>query len=299
MKIVHDQLKIPILVTGSSSFDLSSRVNEPLTSRTRTFTLYPLSLPEIPADPLDPDKKDLLFSLLRFGSYPKTISLPGDKEKQEYLEELVNNYLYRDLLELNLIRKPKKVLDLLSALALQTGSQVSIQELCQTTSLDRSSVESYLDILEKMFIVYNLRGFSRNLRKEISKTSKYYFLDLGLRNAAIRNFNPLNIRNDVGPLFENFCFLERLKHTSIIDRVPNFYFWRTWDQKKIDLIEERGGHLTAWEFKFSPSRTSLAFKEFSHTYPNSSLQAVTASQIQRLYSEDSGVLKGSNSNDYI
>lgn len=292
LKLVHDHLHIPIVVTGSASFDLANRLNEPLTGRTRTFTLFPLSMLEYPSDPLDIDMQEKLKIMLIYGGYPRTTSFQEESKKSAYLEEVLNNYLYKDILELSFIKKPKKILDLLVLLSHQVGSQVSVRELSQSLELDRSSVERYLDILEKMFIIYNLRGFSRNLRKEISKTSKYYFLDLGIRNAAIRNFNPLRLRNDIGQLFENHCVIERIKFLSNQGIHPNFYFWRTWDQKEIDLIEERGGHLTAWEFKFSPSRTSLAFKEFSHTYLNSSLQAVTASQIQRLYNEDSAVRFG-------
>src|SRR3989344_2040275 len=282
LKIVHDQMHIPVVATGSASFDLANKINEPLTGRTRTYTLFPLSLSEYPTDPLDVKLTTKLETMLVFGGYPRTVSHLENTGKSQYLEEVLNAYLYQDLLEFSFVKKPKKVIDLLALLAHQVGSQVSVRELAQSLEIDRASVERYLDLLEKMFIIYNLRGFSRNLRKEISKTSKYYFLDLGLRNAAIRNFNPLRLRNDVGQLFENFCFTERLKHTSNTGQLPNFYFWRTWDQKEIDLIEERGGHLTAWEFKYTPSGTSSAYQEFSRTYPNSSLQVVISTEIQQV-----------------
>lgn len=189
----------------------------------------------------------------------------------------------KDILTFDAVRKPKKVIDLLSLLALQIGSEVSIAELCKHLALSRPAVEKYLDLLEKMFVLINLRGFSRNLRKEIYKTSKYYFVDLGLRNALIRNFNPLGIRDDVGALFENFCVVERMKALNNSSKFANFYFWRTYDQKEIDLIEERDGKLFGYEFKWKEKDAPAAtFKEFSSSYPNSRLEVVAPDNIDSL-----------------
>ncbi|MBI2335029.1 ATP-binding protein [Candidatus Daviesbacteria bacterium] len=275
LKLLFDSLKIHIIASGSSSFDLANKINEPLTGRSVTFTLYPLGVPEVPKNILEtvPAK---IGEFLRFGLYPKVITLSSEAEKELYLNELINNYLYKDVLSFETIRKPKKIIDLLSLLALQIGSEVSIQELAQNLSLSKIIVEKYLDLLGKMFVIINIRGFSRNLRKEISKTSKYYFVDLGLRNALIRNFNPLNLRTDKGVMFENLCVIERLKTLENSRKVANLYFWRTYDQKEIDLIEEKEGRLTAFEFKFTPKKTTLtsAGKEFTSVYKNSTYKII-------------------------
>ncbi len=283
LKLIYDELRIYILATGSSSFDLANEIKESLTGRTKTFILYPLSVRELPIEPPNLSFKDKLEEILRFGFYPKTTTLIDEKEKIDYLNELINNYLYKDILIFESIRKPKKVIDLLSLLAFQIGSEVSIQELAQNLSLSKIIVEKYLDVLEKMFLIVNLRGFSRNLRKEISKTSKYYFIDLGLRNALIRNFNPLSLREDVGKLWENFCFIERKKKIDN-ERIPaNFYFWRTYDRKEIDLIEEKEGKLLGFEFSWrikSKKKVKTAFNQFRSTYNNSDLKIISLENIE-------------------
>lgn len=281
LKLLFDSLKIHIIASGSASFDLANKINEPLTGRSVTFTLYPLSIREVPLNPLEtlPVK---LEEFLRFGLYPKTVILASQTEKELYLNELINNYLYKDVLSFGTVRKPKKIIDLLSLLALQIGNEVSIQELAQNLSLSKVIVEKYLDILEKMFIVINIRGFSRNLRKEISKTSKYYFIDLGLRNALIRNFNPLNLRADKGVMFENFCVIEKIKNLANEKKVANLYFWRTYDQKEIDLIEEKQGKLKAFEFKLSPKDRQItsAEREFTSVYKNSTYETIGPNDLE-------------------
>lgn len=272
LKLIIDNLKIPIIVSGSSSFELSGKINEPLTGRTKTFYLYPLSFTEVkPYLPVQTPLNQNLDTFLRYGFYPKTFTQTTEKEKQDYLNELINNYLYKDILTMAVVRKPRKVVDLLSLIALQLGNEVSVAELSKSLGISKISVENYLDILEKMFVIFNLRGFSRNLRKEITKTSKYYFYDLGLRNALIRNFNQLNLRQDVGGLFENFCIVERLKALSNHGDYANHYFWRTYEQKEIDLIEEKDGQLNAFEFKMNPEAKakSSTFNKFLETYPKS------------------------------
>jgi predicted AAA+ superfamily ATPase len=218
--------------------------------------------------------------------YPKVVSYDSYEDKENYLYDLINNYLYRDILSFEQVKKPKKVLDLLSLLALQIGSEVSTAELASHLSISKISVEKYLDLLEKMFVIVNLRGFSRNLRKEISKSSKYYFVDMGFRNALIRNFNPLHIRADVGALFENFAVIERMKNLLHQRRYANFYFWRTYDQKEIDLIEEKQGELKAFEFKWKDQGgNAKAANEFTATYKNSQFQVITPANFDKFLSE--------------
>ena len=282
LKLIFDSLKIHIIATGSSSFDLSNKVSEPLTGRSVNLFLYPVSMSEAKPEPPDISYTPRLEEFMRYGLYPKVLTTDGEDEKQRYLYDLVNNYLYKDILTFNSVRKPKKVVDLLTLLALQIGSEVSVNELSNRSALSRQIVEKYLDLLEKMFVIVNLRGFSRNLRKEIYKTSKYYFLDTGLRNALIRNFNPLNLRNDTGLLFENLCIIERMKEIHNRGKFANFYFWRTYDKKEIDLIEERDGTLFGYEFKWSSKKKkSSAFKEFSKTYNNSKLEIISSNDIDR------------------
>ena len=278
LKLIFDHYKIHIIASGSASFDLASKINEPLTGRATTFTLYPFSYNELPLIPPVTSNSERMEEFLRFGVYPKVTLFESQDEKENYLYDLINNYLYRDILTFEQVRKPKKVIDLLSLLALQIGSEVSTAELASHLSMSKLVVEKYLDLLEKMFVIVNLRGFSRNLRKEISKTSKYYFVDMGFRNALIRNFNPLGIRSDVGALFENYAVIERMKMFSHQRRYANFYFWRTYDQKEIDLIEERQGELWAYEFKWKEGEANQkAASEFTTAYANSRFQLVTPS----------------------
>lgn len=281
LKLLYDNRPRVILATGSSSFHLANKLAESMTGRATFFTLYPLAVSELPRGEIMFGLDKNFSELLRFGMYPKVHMMNSRDQKETYLLDIINTYLYQDLLSFEGIRKPKKIIDLLSLLAFQIGSEVSIQELSQNLSLSNIVVEKYLDVLEKMFIVINLRGFSRNLRKEISKTSKYYFTDLGLRNAIIRNFNPLKLRPDAGALFENFGILERMKLLSNTKKYANFYFWRTYDQKEIDLIEERDGKLNAFEFKFGDGKIPKATKsEFLKTYSHSNLKLINPENIE-------------------
>ncbi len=282
LKLICDNIDIAVLASGSASFDLANKVNEPLTGRGQTFFLYPLSWEELPKDKLVPEE-NYFEQTMRFGLYPKVATFSTENEKQEYLSELINTYLYKDILTFELVRKPKKIIDLLTLLALQIGSEVSIAELSSTLNISKVIVEKYLDLMEKMFIVVNLRGLSRNLRKEVTKTSKYYFLDLGIRNALIRNFNHLKVRQDQGSLWENFCIIERFKTISNTRQFANFYFWRTYDQKEIDLIEEREGRLHAFEFKLSEKPIKRAVqKEFIKAYPNTQFNLITKNNFEDL-----------------
>ncbi|MFH1258838.1 MAG: ATP-binding protein [Elusimicrobiota bacterium] len=276
LKLLVDNLPITVFVSGSASFDLANKINEPLTGRTKTFLLYPLSYTEISEKYRQTSNDLVIGEMLRFGMYPKVHTLSGDQEKQDYLYEYINTYLYKDILMFEDVRKPKKIIDLLTLLALQLGKEVAISELAQNLSLSQKVVFNYLDILEKMFVIINLRGFSRNLRKEISKTSKYYFIDVGVRNALLRNFNELKLRPDNGELFENWFILEKYKLAGNSGKPANFYFWRTYDQQEIDLIEERDGKLTGFECKFSAKKEPAAPKDWINTYPNSSYAVVNS-----------------------
>jgi len=273
LKLIFDNMSIKIIASGSASFDLANKLSEPLTGRTKTFWLYPLAYSELSDKYRKTAPETALEEMLRFGMYPKTHTLESNKEKESYLYEYLNNYLYKDILTFEGVRKPKKVIDLLTLLALQIGKEVAISELAQTLSLSQQSVVNYLDILEKMFVIVNLRGFSRNLRKEISKTSKYYFMDIGLRNALIRNFNPMSVRSDFGELFENWFVIEKMKMASITEKPANFYFWRTYDQQEIDLIEEREGKLIGYEVKWKDKSVKKP-KEWLEAYDNSSFNVV-------------------------
>jgi len=275
LKLLIDNLPIQIIVSGSSSFDLSNKINEPFTGRTTTFWLYPLAYHELLEKYHDTSPTLSMEEMLRFGMFPKIHTLISDEEKQDYLYEYINNYLSKDILMFENVRKPKKVFDLLTLLALQIGKEVSIAELAQNLAMNQKTVQSYLDILEKMFVIINLRGFSRNLRKEIAKTSKYYFVDIGLRNAIIRNFNTLNLRTDAGELFENWFIVEKIKLAQNSKNYANFYFWRTYDQHEIDLIEEKGGKLIGFECKWKNNKEIQAPQDWIKTYNNASFEVVT------------------------
>ncbi|MBU4087055.1 MAG: ATP-binding protein [Nanoarchaeota archaeon] len=280
LKLIFDNLSVKIITSGSASFDLSNKLSEPLTGRTKTFWLYPLAYSEVADKYGKISGETALEEMLRYGMYPKVHSLIGNQDKENYLYEYLNNYLYKDILSFAGVRKPKKVVDLLTLLALQIGREVKISELSQNLSISQKAVENYLDVLEKMFVLANLRGFSRNFRKEISKTSKYYFFDVGLRNALIRNFNPLNLRSDTGELFENWFIMEKIKASDIFERPANFYFWRTYDQQEIDLIEERAGRLYGYEIKWSKAKAKKP-ADWLRTYSNSQFEIVNNENYQK------------------
>jgi len=280
LKLIFDNLSVKIITSGSASFDLSNKLSEPLTGRTKTFWLYPLAYSEVADKYGKISGETALEEMLRYGMYPKVHSLIGNQDKENYLYEYLNNYLYKDILSFAGVRKPKKIIDLLTLLALQIGKEVKISELARNLSISQKAVENYLDVLEKMFVLTNLRGFSRNLCKEISKTSKYYFFDVGLRNALIRNFNPLNLRSDTGELFENWFIMEKIKASDIFERPANFYFWRTYDQQEIDLIEERAGRLYGYEIKWSKAKAKKP-ADWLRTYSNSQFEIVNNENYQK------------------
>jgi len=273
--LIDNHPDITILATGSASFELANKINEPLTGRKITFNLYPLSYPEM-SQSLGPlEARALLEQYLIWGGYPDIVTSPAHL-RERLLGELVGSYLFRDLLELEGLRRADKLVDLLRLLAYQLGQEVSHTELATNLGINRLTVERYLDLLEKVFVIYRVSGFSRNLRKEITKNSRYYFYDNGVRNSLIQNFNPLALRDDIGQIWENFLMIERHKRHEYAGLSVNRYFWRTYDQKEIDLIEERQGRLYGFEFKWRLGTMKNSTKKaFLSAYPNATLSTVS------------------------
>ncbi|MFW6252716.1 MAG: ATP-binding protein [bacterium] len=257
LKIITDRFpEVQLLVSGSSSFDMTHQLNEPLTGRKWEYTLFPVSWQEFENHVGYLHAEQQLETRLVYGSYPEVVSFPG--EERERLRELAGSYLYRDILGYAGIRKPEVLDSLLLALALQVGGEVNYNELAQTTGLNKGTVANYIDILEKGYIVFRLNSFARNLRTEIKRTRKIYFYDNGVRNAITGNFQPLDLREDKGALWENFLVSERLKYNLYCNTGARMYFWRTRQQQEIDYVEERDGHLTACEFKWKPRKTKVS-----------------------------------------
>lgn len=277
IKILVDQVPgLKVIATRSSSFDLANKrslrsddlqVGEPLTGRKTTLTLYPVAQLELEAQYNRHELKQKLEEYLVFGSYPQVLTSKTKEEKIQILEELVNSYIFKDIFALQQLKGSKVLLDLLKLLAFQVGNEVSLNELATSLSIDVKTVGRYLDLLEKAFIIVHLTAFSRNLRSEVVSTSKYFFFDNGIRNAVISQFNSLDLRNDIGSLWENFLMMERMKKRSYKNIHGYSYFWRTYGQKEIDLIEERGGKIFPFEFKWSKKSKVLPPKEWTSAYP--------------------------------
>jgi len=269
LKLIVDHIHhVKILVTGSSMFDLTNKLGEPLVGRKKTIRLFPLSQLEFSEQENVKQTKENLELRLIYGAYPNLESIETLEDKKSYLSELVNDYLLKDILIYQNIRNANKIFDLLKLIAYQVGSEVSLEELGRQLQLSKNTVESYLDLLEKVFIIYQVRGFSRNLRKEVTKKGKWYFYDNGIRNAIIQDFSLLNNRNDIGLLWENYIFSERIKSLSYQKRLVRNYFWRTYDQQEIDLIEEEDGQLNAFELKLNRPRKTKAPGAFKKAYPD-------------------------------
>ena len=252
LKILRDGLpQLKIIVTGSSSFELANRTQEPLTGRTWTYTLFPIATTELRTQHNPFELRQLLDQQLIYGAYPEIFSLPNQQDKVQYLRELSTAYLYRDVLEMANLRYPDKLRKLLSLLALQVGASVSLNELGNTLQMSKDTVAHYLDLLEKAFVVFRLSGFSRNLRKEVVKMDKVYFYDLGIRNAILNNFSPLAARNDTGALWENFLVMERRKRNAYAPSPALPYYWRTYTGAELDYVEDLDGQLAGFEFKFT------------------------------------------------
>lgn len=280
LKILIDEFPhLQVLATGSSSFELSNNINEPLTGRKIEIKLFPLSLEELFRGKNAIEKQRIVPDLLRFGGYPLAVNASLE-EREVTLKELTNSYLFKDIFTFQDLRKPELLQRLLQLLAFQIGHEVSYHELATQLGVDQTVVQRYLDLLEKAFVVFRLSAFSRNLRKEVSKTRKVYFYDLGIRNMVIKNFNDLSLRNDAGELWENFCILERLKYLEYALTSANTFFWRTYDKKEIDYIEEREGRIHAYEFKWKDGKKVKEPKEFLSTYAGSSFRVVTPSTLE-------------------
>jgi predicted AAA+ superfamily ATPase len=274
LKLIVDNVPgIKIVATGSSSFDLANQVGEPLTGRKYTLKMFPLAQMELNKVESPPETDSLLESRLVYGSYPEVVLIKEDASKVLYLKELISSYLYKDILELDGIRHSDKILRLLQLIAFQIGKEVSYNEIASQLGMSKNTVKRYLDLLEKCFVVFRLKGFSRNLRKEISKNSRYYFYDNGVRNALINNFNQVDLRNDIGMLWENYIIMERMKKQEYTMSLANNFFWRTYDGKEIDLVEEREGKLFGYEVKWTDKKKKKP-REWLETYKNSEYSVI-------------------------
>lgn len=275
LKLIIDHIKdVTVLVTGSSLFDLDQKLGEPLTGRKKTFKLFTIAQLELNAyeNPLESSAN--LDNRLVYGSYPEVITAINNHEKEIYLREIVNSYLLKDILVYDGIKNSNKIYKILQLLAYQVGKDVAFDELATHVSMSKNTVEKYLDLLEKNFILYKLSSFSSNPRKELSKKKRFYFHDNGIRNALINNFNPLSIRNDVGELWENYIFYERMKFLEYNDIFVNRYFWRTYDQQEIDLVEGRNQCLSAFEVKYNSKAKYKFSKYWLEHYPEAVNQVI-------------------------
>lgn len=273
LKLLIDSLpEKQVIVTGSSALELSNSINEPLTGRKFEYKMFPFSFAElVNANGLLTEKR-LLEHRMIYGMYPDVVINPG--EEREILLNIVSSYLYKDIFDFQDIRKPEIIEKLLQALALQVGSEVSINELSKLLGIDNSTVLRYIDLLEKSYIIFHLRSFSRNVRNELKKSRKIYFYDNGVRNALISNLNPLGLRTDVGALWENFLISERMKRNTYSMNYANCYFWRTTQQQEVDFIEDKDGVLNCYEFKWNPSKKIKLSTTFSSNYPESTFKLI-------------------------
>lgn len=266
LKLIVDNFDgVQVVATGSSAFELRNRLNEPLTGRKFEYQMFPISSGEIVDTYGLVEERRTLENRLIYGSYPDIMMHP--EESRRYLTELCQSYLYKDILTLNDIRKPELLDKLLQALAYQVGSEVSTNELSRTLQIDGKTIEKYIDLLEKCYVIFRLGGLSRNLRTELKRAKKVYFYDNGVRNAIIQQFAPVQLRNDMGALWENFFIAERMKRNHYSDHYCNRYFWRTTLQQEIDLVEESDGEMTAFEMKWNPAKKAFFSKSFLDAYP--------------------------------
>jgi predicted AAA+ superfamily ATPase len=273
--LIDARVPCSLLVTGSSSFGLAGQIGEPLTGRKTTLMLFPVAQIELGRIFNKVDLEQQLFKYLVYGSYPEVVTSGTDGEKTDVLNEIAGSYLLKDILELKRVKSAKVLLDLLRLLAFQIGNEVSLRELGGSLGIDYKTVARYIDIMEKSFILFNVRGFSGNLRKEVTKKSKYYFFDNGVRNAIIANFNSPDTRDDVGALWENFIFMERMKKCAYHKIRCNLFFWRTWDKQEIDYIEERDGGLFAFEFKYG-NKNHPPPKAWETAYPSADYSVINS-----------------------
>ncbi|VAW29556.1 Prokaryotic ATPase [hydrothermal vent metagenome] len=273
LKLITDKLKhVQVIATGSSAFEMANKMNEPLTGRKFELKMFPLSFMEMVNHHGLLEEKRLLEQRLIYGSYPEIITATENKER--LLNLIADSYLYKDLLMLENIKRPKLLEKLLKALALQVGSEVSFNELAQLVGADKGTVEKYIQLFEQTFIVFQLPSYSRNVRNELKKSKKIYFCDNGIRNAVIGNYNQLNKRTDTGALWENYLIAERLKKNTYLDKRTSSYFWRTTQQQEVDLVEETTNTLLAFEFKWGTKAKAKIPKTFTRAYPKTTTHLV-------------------------
>ena len=275
LKLLADHVEgLKIIATGSSSFDLAAHTGEPLTGRKTTLLLLPLAQLELGQVESAHETAAHLEARLLYGSYPEVVLLGANEERTAYLRELIASYLLRDVLQLDGVRHAAKLTVLLQLLAFRIGRDVSITELASAAGMNKNTVDRYLDLLEKAYVIYSRHGFSRNLRKEITKSRRYCFYDNGVRNGLVGNFNPLALRDDVGALWENYVLAERMKRNLYQGRQPMSYFWRTYDRQEVDLVEDQDGQLLAAETKWSPRKPPKAPGGWRKAYPGSAFRVV-------------------------
>jgi len=286
LKLIVDSFeKLKIIVTGSSSFDIVNLTGEPLTGRKYEIHLFPVSENEYSQFEKPEERYDNLKQRLVYGNMPELINYSNLEDKREYLRDIVNSYLLKDVLTLENIRNSSKIFDLLKLIAFQIGNEVSLREIGTQLSMSKNTVERYLDLLSKVFVIFKLTGFSRNLRKEIVKNSKWYFYDNGIRNAIIANFNQIDLRNDTGVLWENYMISERIKCQNYPRIISNNYFWRTYDRQEIDFVEDRNGELFGYEFNWKKSRAA-APAAWVKAYPDSHFELITRENYDDWLSEN-------------
>ena len=275
LKLIVDSIDgIKIIATGSSVFDLSNKLGEPLVGRKNTIYLFPLAQIEFANYENYKETTSKLEERLLFGSYPELEQYPDWNDKISYLKEIINSYLLKDILVFDGIKQSNKILDLLKLIAFQVGQEVSLQELARQLGISKNTVESYLDLLSKVFVIYKVPGFSRNLRKEITKSNRWYFYDNGIRNGIIANFTRLESRTDVGALWENYLASERIKQQNYAQKIVTNYFWRTYDQQELDWLEEENGKLSGFEFKWNENRKVKIPTAFAKAYPEATFEVI-------------------------
>lgn len=286
-RIVDQITTVQVIATGSSSFDLANKTSEPLTGRKYVYTLFPLSFAELAKQTSWLDEKRLLHERLVFGYYPEVVSSASTRKAERSLQLLSDSYLYKDILALEGVKSPQLLNKLVRALALQLGSEVSFNELARLTGSNNHTIERYIDILEKAFIIFRLPSYSNNLRTELKKSKKIYFYDNGIRNAVIGNFSPLVSRNDIGGLWENFLVSERKKYLVYRqDMTTQSFFWRTKQQQEIDYLESNYQGLSAWEFKWSPMARAKFPETFLKAYPEGKTAVVTPESFEEFVGVD-------------
>lgn len=279
LKLITDNIsEVQLVATGSSAFDLRNQLNEPLTGRKFEFSLYPFSTHELIQHSSALEEQRLLNHRLIYGMYPEVVTFPSDAKM--LLSELANSYLFKDIFSIKDIRNPDALNKLLMSLALQISSEVSYYELSRKLGIDKETVEGYIELLEKVFVIFRVSSFARNLRTELKKSKKIYFYDNGVRNAMLNNFAPPELRNDMGALWENFLMSERKKHLDNSGEHRNTYFWRTHSQQEIDLIEEKDGILHAYEFKWNEKKKTKLPKSFPSAYPQHTFHVISPSNYQ-------------------